>query len=207
MACPIDLEYMGKNLCEETIAIPISSLKKLGFLAVGFRSGKLWWGSKSSPQGSIGLSSTINENGLSWLRLEYVHTDRNDESTNHDYSVKLTITPCHLGGKRYWFVCPLTKNDKSCERRVGILYFIQGYLGCRHCAELGYEKQYKKYGGELGWAFKRLAKVWKVERDWENIRYKYWKGKPTKRFKKVLEKARRMGVIGSLQDYRNIKKL
>lgn len=34
--------------------------------------------------------------------------------------VRVTTTPCHLGGSRLWFLCP------SCERRCAILY-------PRHC--------------------------------------------------------------------------
>lgn len=84
---------------------------------------------------------------------------------------------------------------------------MQGYFVCRHCAELGYEKQYRKHTGEIGWAFKKLDKAWKVEADWEKIRYKYWKGEPTKRFAKVLRKAKDMGMVGIWRDYRKIKKL
>jgi len=30
--------------------------------------------------------------------------------------IKVTTTPCHLGGVRHWFLCP------SCQRRCAILY-------------------------------------------------------------------------------------
>ncbi|QYK40239.1 MAG: hypothetical protein KF887_12425 [Paracoccaceae bacterium] len=38
--------------------------------------------------------------------------------------VRLTRTPCHLGGQRLWFLCP------NCGRRCAILY----PLFCRLCA-------------------------------------------------------------------------
>lgn len=38
-------------------------------------------------------------------------------------SVKVTTTPCYLGGYRYWFVCPI------CKRRCAILY----PYSCRVC--------------------------------------------------------------------------
>ena len=39
--------------------------------------------------------------------------------------IEITSTPCHFGGRRYWFVCPI------CRRRCAILYpFI-----CRICAK------------------------------------------------------------------------
>lgn len=37
--------------------------------------------------------------------------------------IRTTTTPCHLGGLRYWFLCP------SCDRRCAILYPHQ----CRKC--------------------------------------------------------------------------
>ncbi len=37
--------------------------------------------------------------------------------------IDITTTPCHLGGVRYWFVCP------TCRRRCAILY----PHSCRRC--------------------------------------------------------------------------
>jgi hypothetical protein len=50
-----------------------------------------------------------------------------------NYTVGLTWTPCHLGGRRAWWHCPVV----GCGRRVAILY---GGLvfACRQCHRLGY---------------------------------------------------------------------
>ena len=45
--------------------------------------------------------------------------------------VRLAITPCQLGGHRYWFLCP------TCGRRCAILYPRQ----CRKCMNGRYAKE------------------------------------------------------------------
>jgi len=51
-----------------------------------------------------------------------------------EYSVKLDTTPCRLGGKRYWFRCPL------CKRRCFELFLPIGekVFACRLCHRLTY---------------------------------------------------------------------
>ncbi len=43
--------------------------------------------------------------------------------------VRITTTPCHFGGVRYWFICP------NCDRRRAILY----PKVCRTCGDGRYE--------------------------------------------------------------------
>ena len=50
--------------------------------------------------------------------------------------VLLEWTPCHYGGWRPWFLCPLL----GCGRRVAILYGGM-YFGCRQCYRLAYQSQ------------------------------------------------------------------
>ncbi|MGM9403682.1 hypothetical protein ACS0VU_15095 [Aliiroseovarius sp. KMU-71] len=50
--------------------------------------------------------------------------------------VALTVTPCHFGGSRIWFVCP------DCRRRCGVLYVGQS-IACRKCHDLTYASQYE----------------------------------------------------------------
>ena len=51
-------------------------------------------------------------------------------------SVLLNRTPCHVGGTRYWFLCP----ERNCGRRVGVLYMhpVTTVLACRECHGLAY---------------------------------------------------------------------
>jgi hypothetical protein len=54
--------------------------------------------------------------------------------------IRLETTPLHLGGRRWWGICPLVVNGQACDRRVGKLYLPPGgrYFGCRHCYRLTY---------------------------------------------------------------------
>ena len=54
-----------------------------------------------------------------WWRLEGCETLIID-----DRYIRVTATPCHFGGKRYWLVCP------SCDRRCVALY---SNFQCRIC--------------------------------------------------------------------------
>ncbi len=78
------------------------------------------------------------------LRLTYTATHFS-EKTNCEYSVALDTTPCNYGGLRWWFLCPLLRNGRPCQRRCRFLYLPFGadYFGCRECYDLAYESQQK----------------------------------------------------------------
>lgn len=59
-----------------------------------------------------------------------------DEWINIEYGINLQWTPCHLGGRRPWLLCPV----KHCGRRVAILYG-GNIFACRHCYQLVYPSQ------------------------------------------------------------------
>ena len=72
------------------------------------------------------------------LRFHYTVTDRDTgEARDHDYPVTIESTPCHFGGKRWWFWCP------ACGRRCRILYVsgASDYFACRICLNLTYRSQ------------------------------------------------------------------
>jgi len=113
-----------KNTVEDCRSVSISFLKKHGYLSEPCcKSGTITWtnsfGEKTS---SIGVSVyTLYEN--KYVRFYYTITKRNTgEKIECDYKVQLTTTPCHFGGVRYWFICPIINNGISCGRRVGVLY-------------------------------------------------------------------------------------
>lgn len=56
----------------------------------------------------------------------------------------LAWSPCNLGGRRAWFVCP----EPDCGRRVGILYAKgHGAYACRRCLNLAYPSQRERAAG------------------------------------------------------------
>jgi hypothetical protein len=86
---------------------------------------------------SVSYLLTVGQNSGT-LRLMYRVGAQNTEC---DYSVRLVTTPCHMGGLRWWFVCPLVKNGVACGRRVRKLYLSGRYFGCRHCHGLTYRSR------------------------------------------------------------------
>ncbi len=93
------------------------------------------------PRGGVSFAvSTVA--GDEYIRFQYTQTDKHSgEKTELDYKVRLVWTPCHFGGRRWWFICPLIVNGRVCNRRVGVLYLASGkYFGCRHCYNLTYER-------------------------------------------------------------------
>jgi hypothetical protein len=56
--------------------------------------------------------------------------------------IPIQWTYCHFGGWRPWMTC-------LCGRRVGKLYYGNGFLGCRQCGEMRYQSQCKGRRGRL----------------------------------------------------------
>lgn len=78
--------------------------------------------------------------------------------------IELVSTPCHFGGKRFWFVCPM----RSCGRRIAKLYFPpnkNGFL-CRHCHNLTYQGR-QEHRNKLYEVFSRFTLY---RRRWEEAR-------------------------------------
>ena len=112
-----------------------------------------------------------------------------------DYKIDLSTTPCRYGGKRYWFTCPLSKNGKYCGRRVGVLFSIGKWFGCRHCGEIAYQKQME--GGKYRW---NGVSVPDIERAEKEVKRCYYKGKPTRKYRRVMRLNDRFedGLIGMM---------
>jgi hypothetical protein len=96
-----------------------------------------------------------------WLSYRWVwrSTGETDEAA---YRVGLTSTALHRGGRRWWFVCPLTYGGRPCGRRVGRLYLPPRarLFGCRACHRLAYTSSQesgknraliRSMAGSLGW--------------------------------------------------------
>jgi hypothetical protein len=55
--------------------------------------------------------------------------------------VPISLTACHLGGQRPWFICPVYCNGRHCGRRVAVLYATGDLFACRRCYGLAYASQ------------------------------------------------------------------
>jgi hypothetical protein len=52
-----------------------------------------------------------------YVQFKYALTPYNGEKKSFDYKVQLITTACHLGGRRFWFICPLLKNGIPNENK------------------------------------------------------------------------------------------
>jgi hypothetical protein len=156
-----------KDTVDESTELSIYKLKEFGLL-VGICSTTLTWTSSfSGHKSSVGIYVNIIDEPIH-IKLNYTVTDRGSgEKIDYDYKIQLTTTPCNLGGVRYWFICPLSKNGVYCGRRVGKLYHAPGvnYFGCRHCYDLSYESRNEprlaRFGG-IGYPLKIECQIEKL---------------------------------------------
>ncbi|VTS01845.1 Uncharacterized protein OS=uncultured bacterium GN=ACD_48C00479G0005 PE=4 SV=1 [Gemmata massiliana] len=136
-----------KKVCVEgCTALDTSELKRMGLLVPrpAARNGTLRWYRKgaSEPSSAVGYTIVVGETG-GVLRLDYQMTRSREKL---DYAVELVATTCHLGGRRWWFICPLTRNGMTCTRRVRKLYLCGSYFGCRYCHDLTYTSRQESDG-------------------------------------------------------------
>ncbi len=150
----------------------------------GHKSKTLTWG-ENGAEGSISVGVLL-VGSEKYARLTYSQTDNTDKKTEFDYKVSIVESSCNLGGTRYWFKCPLTKNNQLCNKRVGVLYKVGDYFACRHCHDLTYRSKNTNRRDKYYPIFKAFEIGKKLEKLGDAKRYTY-KGKLTKKFKKLLE--------------------
>jgi len=186
-----------KDTIEDCTQLSIFKLKEFGFLR-GFCGGTLTWTRRlSGKKSSIG--ALVDITGEPYMKVNYTITDQDGNKGDYDYKIKLTTTACHFGGVRYWFICPLSANGVYCGRRVGTLYLGPGgkYFGCRHCYNLSYESRNETRSGMFG-AFGRVLRSDKLIEELRNhIRRWTYRGRPTRKVKKLFALEQRMEVYVS----------
>ena len=126
--------YSKKDTADGHKSISVKKLKEWGYSAQGWRSGTFTWSRHGEQVGSMGVSVEI-QGQIGAMRLTYTY----DETEQLNYEIKLVSTPCHYGGFRWWFICPLIHDGYPCQRRVGVLYLASKYAGCRICYDLTYQ--------------------------------------------------------------------
>ena len=176
-------KIMAKQEAEWSNRLSTRFLKKHGYLESGWRYGGIKWTyGMSGNESSIGFNVSIGGDEGDYIKLQYTHTNRGtDEKESMDYRVELASTPCNYGGKRYWFICPLTKNGKYCGRRVGVLFCIGKWFGCRHCGEIAYAAQMR--GGKYRGSSVCLPDIERAEQE---VKRYYYNGKPTRKYRRVM---------------------
>ena len=127
-----------KDTVEDGLTLSASTLKETFNRGVPW-SGIVYWtlGTKRTDSMSYAFLP-YGEGG--YLQLSYTTTSARGEKEDLNYQIDLARTPCHFGGQRWWFRCPLVVSGRLCDRRCGKLYLPPGgvYFGCRTCYDLTY---------------------------------------------------------------------
>lgn len=131
--------FSDRRTVEDCRSISTKFLHEHGYFENGVSCGSMSWSRGGNNIASISFEVSTIE-GDEYLRFRYTQTDRQTgEKNDLDYKVRLVWTPCHFGGRRWWFICPLVVNGYSCGHRVGTLHLGDGkYFGCRQCYNLTY---------------------------------------------------------------------
>ena len=150
--------YPEKRVVEEYYSISTHFLNKQGYFNCSGQSGTLSWKNSSGEcRASVGINVSIQEE-KGEIRFQYAFISRSSEERgDRDYAIRLVSTPCRYGGKRWWFICPLSKSGEPCQRRVGVLYLVGAYFGCRYCCNLIYQSSRESH------KFDRLYQLLKLD--------------------------------------------
>ncbi len=147
--------YSSRWTTSDCKSLSVKFLNEHHYFDGGVRWGTCSWSRNGEKTGSIGYVVSTAQGDAS-IRFQYIHTNsQSDEKKDLDYKVQLVSTPCRFGGRRWWFICPLVREGRPCQRRVGVLYLGGKYFGCRHCYSLTYESsreshKFDKLFAELG---------------------------------------------------------
>ena len=123
----------GKDTTNDMHSLDIRKLQRDGLLTPGRAFG--WhWTCNGNEVASIRMRTEVD-------RVILNYRSRSNGGNGGDWQpmecpVTLEWTPCNLGGRRAWFLCPA----KGCGRRVAILYG-GSIFACRHCHRLAYDCQ------------------------------------------------------------------
>lgn len=183
---------MGRDTTASSRRIELSWLRKHNYLPSGggIRAVNLQWSQNGEPNGNINITVDTTDSFPS-ITFDYKtknYWESEDEWKPMNYSFGLEKLPCRYGGFKWFVRCGLSRGGIYCGKRVRILYNVAGYYGCRTCANLTYEScnEGKRFrGGVFGF----LSKQWKAEELLETIPTQYYRGKPTRKYRKYLKMA------------------
>lgn len=191
--------FNKKDTVEESRRIEMPWLRQHNWLN-GMISGTLSWKSRWSESSVSAYIHTIEtEYQKPFMRLIYSTAKDSEQKREFDYNVSIVSTPCNFKGKRFWFICPLVKDNSPCGRKVSKLYMPPGslYFGCRKCHDLTYSASQ-----EHNHHFESFQKVFdyekRIEKLYSAIGRKHYRGRPTKKYLRYLKYKRLYEANSSL---------
>jgi len=151
---------------EECLSLDVNRFAREGSIGKGCQaSGIISWDGPLGIKSSIGFEAQcFMKNG--YMRLQYTVSSFAMGEQVVNYNVELITTKPHLGGVRWWFICP----NQDCEKMVAKLYQPPGarYFLCRTCQNLTYtscrdshkyDSYYKQIAADTGLDIKLVRRI------------------------------------------------
>lgn len=166
------------TLYDEVKTVSISFLNKHGYLKPNqWKNCTMTWSSNGNTTGSISIRINTQHEG------PYIELDYKCNEAPINYRVQLISTPSNLGkGVVWYFVCPET--GKRCRK---LFLKHTSYFVSRFAIPGG-----MYYNQTVSNRYKGLTKAFRLDAVFEEIHQPYFKkwyaGKETKRYKRLLEK-------------------
>jgi hypothetical protein len=175
--------WSKKATVEESLDLSVYDLKRRGMLT-GHAAAEITWVSSHSGKESTVLV-VVEIMDEPHVIFAYTVKDRDGQEKDYGRKISLTTTPCNYGGERYWFECP------SCGRRVGVLYLAPGevYFLCRRCNNLTYRSRNRSGMESLGHTSRQVEKLRSEIKRWT------WRGRPTRKVRRLQVLERKMGIL------------
>lgn len=120
--------YGTRDCTDDYVRLDVRALQREGCLRSGWS--RVWQWSRGGDR----FAWIIVDAGDGQITLRYRTRSNGGEWQERHYPVGVELTPCHFGGNRAWFRCPV------CGRRAAILYG-SGVFACRRCLRLVYGSQ------------------------------------------------------------------
>jgi hypothetical protein len=141
-----------KLTVEDSLCLPVARFVKKAMVGSWTRGTLKWSYEECEPHARLGYEANLVDPNAAWVRLTYTVN-----GTPMDYRVRLVTTQPTYGGRRWWFLCPLPREEGGPPRRVAKLYLPPAgkYFGSRQAHGLTYTscQESHKYDGLL----RRLA--------------------------------------------------
>lgn len=166
--------YNKKSTVESSLDVSIFRLRKQGLLSGYHNTTLCWTHSQTGKESAIGLMIDMTAEEP-YVQFNYTTTNKNGDSTNHNYIAYLVSRPCNLGGIRWFFACPL------CGRLVCFLYNSprETRFYCRNCSDLTYWSRNRCVTASFGHTSREIERLQKEIKRWT------WRGRPTRKVRRL----------------------
>lgn len=135
-----------RNFLDAQLPIDVRRWEREGLLRPG---NSFVWCTPQTPQVYYVINVRVE---ASQVILMFRQRAQGEDWQEVEDSIGLTHTPCHFGGQRVWFLCPV------CQQRAAVLRCQQSHFVCRRCARVPYQSQSQTQTDRA------IDRAWKIRR-------------------------------------------